>query len=180
MSEKILIISASQRKNGNSETLAKEFGKGAAQAGNDVEYIYLRDLDMNYCRGCLACQTTHKCVMDDGVTANINKVRDADVLVFATPIYYYAMCGRLKNFLDRLNPLYGSSYNFSKVYLITAAADEERPAMEIITREIEGWASCFNGVELARSICAYETNLVGDINNKPELIKEAFEMGRQA
>lgn len=55
MSKKVVVVSSSFRKNGNSETLANEFIRGAKETGNEVETIYLRDITLNYCRGCFAC-----------------------------------------------------------------------------------------------------------------------------
>ena len=118
----ILIISSSLRRGSNSEALAMEFARGAADAGNKVELISLRDKDIRFCRGCLACQKTLKCVMADDAQAIVAKMHDADVIAFATPIYYYEMSGQLKTLLDRANPLYSSDYHFRDIYMLTSAA----------------------------------------------------------
>lgn len=93
MNKKILIISSSYRKNGNSETLAKEFQKGACEAKNEVEIIYLRDYNLEFCKGCLVCQKTGKCPIHDDVESIAEKVKEAEVLVFATPIYIIVFQG---------------------------------------------------------------------------------------
>lgn len=62
----------------------------------------------------MACIETKKCVIKDNTTEVMEKVRTADVLVFATPIYYYAICGQLKTFLDRMNPIYSAGHNFKE------------------------------------------------------------------
>ena len=69
MSKNVLVISSTLRKNGNSEVLAKEFAKGAEQNGNNVEFITLQDQDIKFCKGCLACQKTHRCVIRDDANA---------------------------------------------------------------------------------------------------------------
>ena len=115
--KKIVIVSSTFRKNGNSELLAKQFEKGAQESGNSVQTIFLRDVKPQFCTGCLSCLNTGKCVLKDGVNALLPAVREADVLVFATPVYYYSMSGQLKTFLDRLNPLYGGENKFREVYL---------------------------------------------------------------
>jgi len=102
MSKKVLIVVASPRKDGNSELLAEEFARGAAEAGNQVEIVRLREMELNFCRGCLACQKTHRCVISDGASAVLERVQHAVALVFATPVYYYAVSGQLKTFLDRM------------------------------------------------------------------------------
>ncbi len=101
MSKKILVISTSPRKGGNSETLADAFIRGAKGTGNQVEKICLYDKMISFCRGCLACLKSHRCVIHDDADIIAQKMKEADVLVFATPIYYYEMCGQMKTMLDR-------------------------------------------------------------------------------
>ena len=123
--KKVLVISASPRVNSNSEALAKAFAKGAEESGHEVELISLRGKTINFCRGCFVCQEKQRCVIRDDADAICQKALTADVLVFATPIYYYEMSGQLKTMLDRLNPLYPSDYAFTDVYFLCSAAEEE-------------------------------------------------------
>ena len=124
MGKKVLIVSSSPRKGGNSETLAASFAKGAQEAGNQVETVYLREKNYGFCRGCLACLKMGHCVIPDDAVEIAAKMHDADVIVFATPIYYYSVSGQLKTMLDRANPLYGTDYAFTKVYLLATAAED--------------------------------------------------------
>ena len=96
MSKKILILSTSPRKGGNSDLLADAFARGAREAGNTVEKISLSGLRVDFCRGCLSCLNTKRCVIQDDTAAIVQKMKDADVLVFATPVYYFNMCGQMK------------------------------------------------------------------------------------
>lgn len=178
MGKKVVIVSSSFRKDGNSETLAKEFRKGTEDAGNTVETIYLRDLTLNFCKGCFACLNTKKCIINDDATELMEKVRMADVLCFATPIYYYAMSGQLKTFLDRMNPIYSAGHNFKEVYLITAANDTDPEAMDGAIKEVEGWVSCFGGVELKGVVKGNGLNDVGDVLEKSDILNEAYDMGK--
>lgn len=93
MAKNILILSASLRASSNSEALANAFADGARAAGHAVEVISLRGKNIAFCRGCLACQTLGRCVIDDDAVAITEKMQHADVIVFATPIYYYEMSG---------------------------------------------------------------------------------------
>lgn len=93
MAKNILILSASLRAGSNSETLANAFADGARAAGHTVEVVSLRGKSIAFCRGCLACQTLGRCVIDDDAVAITEKMQHADVIVFATPIYYYEMSG---------------------------------------------------------------------------------------
>lgn len=124
MSKRVLVISTSLRPNSNSEALADEFVRGATEAGHEVEKLSLRGKDIRFCRGCLACGKLGKCVIDDDMNPIIRKMHDADVIAFATPIYYYEMSGQMKTLLDRANALYDSDYGFRDIYMLTAAAED--------------------------------------------------------
>ena len=127
MPKHILVISTSPRKGGNSETLANEFIRGAEESGNQVEKICLYDKTISFCKGCLTCLKTRTCIIHDDAEIIAQKMKTADVLVFATPVYYYEMSGQMKTMLDRANPLYDSDYQFRDVYLLAAAAEDEEP-----------------------------------------------------
>lgn len=120
--KKILILSSSLRNNSNSEMLAQKFYEGAKTAGNEVEFISLKDKKIAFCKGCLACQKNFRCVIHDDADLIAQKILTAEILVFATPIYYYGMSGQLKTMLDRANPLFPTDYKFREVYLLASAA----------------------------------------------------------
>ena len=105
--------------------LAREFARGAEQAGHNVELISLHDKTIGFCKGCLACQKTQRCVIHDDADAIVRKMKDAEVIAFATPIYFYEMCGQMKTLLDRSNPAYAADPAFRDVYLLATAADED-------------------------------------------------------
>lgn len=104
---KVFIISSSMRK-GNSDILCDEFEKGAKDSNNIVDRINLRDLKIDWCLGCSACQETGKCVRKDDMSKFLDKIKEADVLVLATPVYFGEISGQLKVFIDRLYPIYTS------------------------------------------------------------------------
>ncbi len=115
MSKKVLVISTSLRQNSNSEGLADEFARGAFEQGNQVEKVSLRNQAIHFCRGCLAYQKIGRCVINDDANAIVDKMLEADVLVFASPIYYYEMAAQMKTLLDRANPIYPLDYQFREV-----------------------------------------------------------------
>ena len=119
--KKIIVVTSSPRKNGNSEILAQRFAAGATAAGNEVKFIAVRDIGLKFCTGCLYCNTHNRCVLDDGMNGLYEDFQNADILVFATPVYYYAVCGQMKTLLDRLNPLFARKNKFQDVYLLLAA-----------------------------------------------------------
>lgn len=175
--KKILIISSSLRKVSNSHLLAESFAQGARDAGNEVELITLHDKEIKFCIGCLSCHRTGKCVIKDDAPAIIGKMHDADVLVFATPIYYYEMSGQLKTLLDRANPLYGSDYRFRDIYMLTSAAEDEKATPERAVSGLEGWIECFDRAWLAGTVFAGGVNVPGEIKGHPSL-ETAYEMGK--
>lgn len=172
----ILVISTSLRKGGNSETLAKSFAEGAEQAGHNVEIISLAGKTINFCRGCLACQKTQKCVINDDANEITDKMLKADIIVFATPIYYYEMSGQMKTLLDRSNPLYTMDYKFREVYLLASAAEDDDTVMDRAITGLGGWLECFEKAELNGTILAKGVTEVGDIDNN-DILKKAYEMG---
>ena len=176
MSKKVLIVASSPRRNGNSNNLAEAFAKGAAQAGNQVETVYLCEKNIGVCRGCLSCQTTQRCVIQDDADAIVQKMGAADVLAFATPIYYYGMSGQMKTMLDRANPLFPPDYAFRDVYLLTAAAEDDPETPEGAVHGLQGWISCFEKASLAGNVFAGGVTDAGDIEGHPAL-QTAFEMG---
>ena len=178
MCKNVMIISSSPRKGGNSETLAASFAKGAEEAGHKVETIYLREKNYGFCKGCLACLKLGHCVIDDDAVEIAARMHDADVLVFATPVYYYSVSGQLKTMLDRANPLFDSDYAFTKAYLLATAAEDGEETVEGTVKAVQGWVECFERCKLAGTVFAGGVNDVGDIAGHPALEK-AYQMGKE-
>ncbi len=177
MSKTVLVISTSPRKNGNSDALADAFIRGAQQAGNQVEKINLYDKTIGFCKGCLTCQSTQRCIINDDASAIAQRMLTADVIVFATPIYYYGMCGQMKTLLDRANPLFSADYRFRDIYLLAAAAEEDEHTVDGAVTGLQGWIDCFEKARLAGTVFAGGVTAVGEIQNHPAL-KQAYELGK--
>lgn len=177
MSKKVLIISTSLRKGSNSEALAKEFEKGAKKAGHNVEMVYLQDKTINFCTGCLTCQETKRCVIRDDAAAIIQKMLTAEVIAFATPIYFYEMSGQMKTMLDRSNPLFPADYAFRDIYLLATAAEEEESAMDRAVKGLTGWIDCFAKTNLKAVVRGNGVTDAGDIQGNPAL-REAYKLGK--
>ena len=174
---KVLIVSASPRMNSNSEALAKAFAAGAQETGHEVELISLRGKTVNFCRGCFVCQEKLRCVIRDDADAICQKALHADVLVFATPIYYYEMSGQLKTLLDRLNPLFPSDYAFRDVFLLTSAAEDEEYVPQRAVSGLEGWIECFERAHLAGTVFMGGVTTAGE-NPEHPAIDQAYRMGK--
>lgn len=177
MNKKVLIISSSPRKGGNSETLAEAFAKGAQEADNQVETVYLREKQVSFCKGCLACLKLEHCIIQDDAVEIAAKMHDADVLVFATPVYYYCVSGQLKTMLDRANPLFDTDYAFTKAYLLATAAEDAPETFEGTEKAMQGWVDCFPRCALAGTVFAGGVNNVGEIAGHVAL-EQAYRMGK--
>lgn len=177
MSKNVLILSTSLRKGGNSETLADYFFNGAKDVGHNVEKISLVGKNISFCKGCLTCLKTGKCVIKDDANMIAEKMMYADVIVFATPIYYYEMSGQMKTVLDRANALYGSDYRFREIYMLTAAAENDKDTPKIAENGLKGWIECFPKAKLKGSVFAGGVDSVGTISGHQALF-EAYEMGK--
>ena len=177
MGKNVLVISTSPRTGSNSELLANEFARGAKDAGNEVEIISLKDKDIKFCRGCFACQKTKRCVIRDDADLIEQKMEKADVLVFATPIYYYEMSGQMKTMLDRGNPLFTTDYAFRDVYFIATAAEDEEYVWQRAKSGLEGWIECFPKARLAGCVfCGGVTEAKEVLGNTA--MDKAYEMGK--
>lgn len=121
MSKKVLVLAGSPRKGGNSDLLCGAFMKGAREAGHETEKIYVDDLKLGGCKACYACRGTGKCFQQDGMAQVLEKMIAADVIVLATPVYFYSLSGQLKILIDRTLPGY-TKIRDKDFYFIAAAA----------------------------------------------------------
>lgn len=176
--KKIIVISTSLRHGSNSDMLADQFVEGAKAAGNKVEKISLADKNIQFCKGCLACQKLGRCVINDDVNAIMAKVMESEVVVWATPIYYYEMSGQMKTLIDRMNAMYEQDYQFRDVYLLTTAAEDEEQTPKRAETGLFGWIDCYPKCHLAGMLFCGGVNNAREIEGNPKL-KEAYDMGNR-
>ncbi len=174
----LLVISTSLRPRSNSDILTERLVAGARDAGHQVEEISLKDKELKYCIGCLACQKTQRCVQKDDALWIADKMKDADTLVFSTPIYYYEMSGQMKTLLDRMNPLYSSDYRFRRVYMLSVAAEDETYTPEKAVSGLEGWVDCFEKAKLCGSLFVGGLNGPGEASANAEALEKAYQFGK--
>lgn len=146
--------------------------------GTTRKKISLRGRNIQFCRGCMACQKLGRCVISDDAAEISQKMHDADVIAFATPIYYYEMSGQMKTLLDRANCLYSSDYHFTDIYLLTAAAENEPSVPSRAEGGLTGWIDCFKRARLAGSVFAGGVEGPGETTGHPALA-QAYNMGNQ-
>ena len=175
--KKVVVISTSLRAGSNSNALAEQFAEGAKTAGNEVEFISLKDKEVRFCIGCLSCQKTGACVFKDDVPAIMDSVLDADVVCWATPIYYYEMSGQMKTLIDRMNAMYPKDYRFRDIYLLTTAAEGEDETPKRAESGLQGWIDCFGKASLKAHLFCGGVNGPKEIAGNAKL-QQAFELGK--
>lgn len=173
----VLIISSTPRVDGNSDVLAKKFAQGAIESGNTVEIINLRDYKLNYCIGCYSCHKTGKCIFNDGMNELHTKLLNANVIVFATPVYFYSMSGQLKVFIDRLVPVYEKIK--ADIYLIATQWDEDKKIMNNTFDAIRGCTrDCFENCKEKGVIYGVGLSGKNDVLKHFELLNQAYMFGK--
>ena len=176
--KKVVVISTSLRAGSNSDMLADKFIEGAKSAGNEVEKIVLAGKAIQFCKGCLACQKLGRCIISDDVNDIMAKVLEADVVCWATPIYYYEMSGQMKTLIDRMNAMYPKDYRFRDVYLLATATENEKYVPKRAESGLTGWIDCYPKSRLAGTLFCGGVTLPCDIEGNSKL-QEAYELGKQ-
>lgn len=179
MSKNVLIVSASPRKGGNSDLLCNQFIQGVLESKNQVEKIFLKDKDINYCTGCGACyEKEANCSQTDDMGEILEKMIEADVIVLATPVYFYTMNAQMKTMIDRTCSRYTEICD-KDFYFIVTAADENVADMERTIEGFRGFTSCLNGSKEKGIVYGVGAWNVGDIKGS-KAMKQAYEMGKLA
>ncbi len=174
--KKVLILSGSPRKGGNSDTLCDSFMKGAIEAGNQVEKIFVAGKNITYCKACYACKDTGICAINDDMPCVLEKMLEADVIVLSSPVYFYSISAQLKAVIDRSVARWLEFKNKEFYYIMTSAEDE--PTTTDCTLEcFRGFAACLEGSKEMGIISAKGVYERGEINNTA-FIKQAYEMGK--
>lgn len=175
--KKVLIISSSPRKGGNSDLLCDEFMKGAIEAGNEVEKIFLKDKTVHPCTGCSVCSMYGKpCPQKDDAAEIVEKMIAADVIVMATPVYFYTMSGQMKIMIDRCCARYTEITN-KEFYFIIAAAENDKAMMERTIDGFRGFLDCLEGPQEKGTVYGIGAWKVGEIKDTPYM-QEAYNMGK--
>ena len=178
MNKRVLILSSSPRRSGNSDILCERFAKGATESGNDVQIIFLGNKKINYCLGCEKCLETHECVQSDDVKDILEKMVNADVLVFASPVYFYSMSAQLKTLIDRTIPRY-EEMSCKDIYIILTAADEHEEMLYRAAESIRGFTEdCLDCCEEKGVIYGVGVWKKGDIENT-DAYMDAYYMGKE-
>lgn len=175
--KQVLILSASPRKGGNSDLLCDEFARGAREAGHAVEKLRVAEQSIAYCRACYACRANGECIIHDDMAGILKKMIAADVIVLASPVYFYAIDAQLKALIDRTVARW-TEVREKEFYYIVTAADEEREAAETTLACFRGYAACVEGAKEMGVIYGLGNYEKGEVIGK-EAMTDAYRLGRQ-
>jgi len=178
---KALILKASPRQDGNTATLANEFVRGLTDSGcEEVDEFCLNELNIRPCQACNACfKPPYKgCILEDDFMSIFPVFREADVIVFAAPIYWWHVCAQLKTFIDRMHPMltYKRDHCLTTKHLvlITAYFAQDPYGVDLAVKMFEsitGWAGM--GLDVIR----YHSPK-GHVREDQEKLAEAYRLGQ--
>ena len=188
---RVLGISGSPRRHGNTETLLDAVLEGAREVGAEVEKIVLRSLEYTSCRGCNACHRTGVCVIGDDLTQVFEKIAATDVLVLASPIYSMGITAEMKGLIDRAQYLWARKFILKDLYY-PAEHIRLHKGLFVSTAGL-GWENVFDaafpaitaffnttGFEYWDNVIANDMDRFGGIAGHPTALAEAREKGRNA
>ena len=177
MKKSVLVLSASPRREGNSDLLCDQFMAGASASGHRVEKVFLKDKRINYCTGCGTCMNEHRnCPQQDDMGAILEKMIASDVIVMATPVYFYTMNAQMKTLIDRTCSRY-TEIKDKEFYFIVAAADTNKQAMGRTLEGFRGFTSCLPGSVEKGVVLGTGAWNAGEIRGS-EAMQQACDMGR--
>lgn len=169
--KKILILSGSSRKNGNTQLMAETFAKECSEKGNEVKIIELCTNKINDCLACDYCtKNSGNCIQKDDMSTILDKLKSYDTLVFATPVYYGGIPARLKAVIDRFYALGSKNMAIRNCFLLAVAGRNDNTATDSIVNYYEylvnfmGWNNC-------GEVCAVGYEELCSIENSDELKK---------
>lgn len=172
----VIVILGSPRKGGNSEMLAKEFVRGAKEAGNKVTVVSLATTKIAPCIGCYVCQKGEKkCWQADKAADILAKMQKADVIVFASPVYFYSISAQLKALFDRSVAIYPDLPN-KQYYFLMTMADTNRTMFEGTVKAMQGFLDCYEGSTLRGQVCASGVYEKGAIKGT-KYLDQAYRLG---
>ena len=180
MSRRIVILNGSPRRSGNTAALARAFAEGAESVGNTVTEFFLDGMNIHGCKGCFGGHSSRECpcVQRDDMDKIYPAVRDCDVVVLASPLYYWNLSGQLRTAMDRLFALEENDGNLLRGHdrscaLLMAA---EGHGFEDVLTYYNHLVEHLRWRDLGH-VLAGGNEKAGDIAGKPEL-RQAYELGR--
>jgi multimeric flavodoxin WrbA len=180
----ILILKGSPREKGNSSTLAEQAAAGARQAGAEVECIYLHALDIRPCDACDLCQDENQadCVIPDDMQMLYPKLRQADAILVASPVYWFTFSAQTKLFIDRWYALQSPGGNelAKKKFGVILTYGDTDPYSSGAINAIRTFQDMFRYLKAELVGVVYgSASDVGDVQKQPELMENAYKLGEK-
>lgn len=179
MGKRILILSASPRKNGNTSLLCREFARGAKESGHEVTHIFLKDKKIAYCIACRYCRSHGgDCVQKDDMAEINQEMLAADVLVLASPVYYNNISAQMKTVIDRTFGCF-TEMKGKELYYIMASSDEGEEATDTALAGFHWFAHFLPGSVEKGTVLARGFRDAGAVEGSP-FMQEAYDMGKNS
>ena len=188
MNVKVLGLSTSPRIKGNSDLLLRRALNGAESAGASIEYVHLNDYIINPCIECNACYATGICTVQDDYQQLLEKILNADRLIFATPIFFMTVCAQAKMLIDRCQCLWAHKYVLKKE-LITTGHDRQAMVIAVGGSRSKKQFECIRltmksyfdslQVHYTANLFVNKIDALGEIEKHPTAMKEAYRLGSQ-
>ncbi len=175
--KKVLILEGSPRPKGNSAILSDEFARGAEEAGCTVEKVRISGKKIAGCLGCNACyRNGGACVQKDDMAEVREKMLAADVIVLASPIYFYSMTAQMKSVIDRTYAFYQQLEGKTFYFIITCAATDAAYT-ETMLASLRGFTCCVPNAKEGGAVLGIGAMDAGDIRSSAAMA-EAYQLGR--
>lgn len=171
----VLILSSSPRRGGNSEQLCLQFKKGAEETGNTVEMLNINDYDIRYFDQREYDRQASATLTDDAA-AIITKMKEADVIVLSSPVYFNNMTGQMKALIDRVYG-YEKDLGGKEFFYISTSTDRSEEGVNCVFDAFHGFAVCLYGSVERGVIKGNGARNRGDIDSHPAM-QQAYEMGK--
>jgi multimeric flavodoxin WrbA len=182
MTKRVLVFKSSPRQNGNSSLLAEQSIAGAKAAGAEVESFSLHMMDIRPCDACDVCQETGVCVLKDDMQMLYPKLKEADAIILASPIYWFTISAQLKLFIDRWYSMESSQGNIlkGKQFGILLTYGDTDPYSSGAINAIRTFQDMMRYIGANIEGIVYGTaNKEGDILSQPKLIERAYVLGKK-
>ena len=182
MTKRVLVFKSSPRQNGNSSILAEQASAGANAAGAEVESFSLHMLDIRPCDACDVCQETGVCVLKDDMQMLYSRLKKADAIILASPIYWFTISAQLKLFIDRWYGMESPQGNAlkGKQFGILLTYGDTDPYSSGAINAIRTFQDMFRYIGGNIVGIVYGTaNNEGDVLSQPKLIERAYMLGQK-
>jgi multimeric flavodoxin WrbA len=182
MGKYVIVFKGSPREHGNSSTLAEKAAEGAKAAGAEVESFILHNMDIRACDACDTCQETGVCVLMDDMQILYPKLRKADAILIASPIYWFTMSAQTKVFIDRWYALESPQGNAlkGKQFGILLTYGDTDPYSSGAINAIRTFQDMMRYIGGHIAGIVYGTAMkIGEVKSNSELLERAYKLGQK-